>query len=264
MAVIRLSLLLQVGFVVGAHCSALAPRTDQHHHHQHQHQNQHQQQQQQQLPRVVAAFLHTGDPSALERANCTGRYELSALRAGTQAHPHPVARTALHALTHAASFLRALLRERERERNLVRDLEWCRALVRSVVDGDARIHRAAVVFDAAGASSSSSSSSSAAHRPLRVFLQATRRGGDIVLQDLSVSARDFFRNETADTEWYHAHRRKTPRHREEEGHVAESSTHVKWSAPFLECEAGSFVPRWLLTLSTGFHGLKPNLTPDFR
>ncbi|KAG7336398.1 hypothetical protein KOW79_001091 [Hemibagrus wyckioides] len=255
MAVIRLSLLLQVGFVVGAHCSALAPRTDEHHQlHQHQPQHQHQQ-----LPRVVAAFLHTGDPSALERANCTGRYELNALRAGTRVHQHPAARPALHALTHAASFLRALLRERDRERNLVRDLEWCRALVRSVVDGDARIHRAAVVFDAA-ASHSSSSSSSSGHPP-RVFLQATRRGGDIVLQDLSSSARDLFRNETADTEWYHAHRRET-RHGEE-GHVAES-THVKWSAPFLECEAGSYVPRWLLTLSTGFHGLKPNLSPDFR
>lgn len=253
MAVIRLSLLLQVGFVVGAHCSALAPRTDEHHqpHHHHlqpQHQHQHQQ-----LPRVVAAFLHSGDPSALERANCTGRYELSALRPGTRVHPHPAARPALHALMHAASFLRALMRERERERNLVRDLEWCRALVRSVVDGDARIQRAAVVLDAA----------SAAHPPARrVFLQASRRGAEIVLQDLSASARDFFRNETADTEWYHAHRRKM-RHGEEEGHVAES-THVKWSAPFLECEAGSFVPRWLLTLSTGFHGLKPNLTPDFR
>ncbi|KAK2854486.1 hypothetical protein Q7C36_006355 [Tachysurus vachellii] len=259
MAVIRLSLLLQVGFVVGAHCSALAPRRDEHHHHQQQlHYPQHQQQpqhQHQQLPRVVAAFLHTGDPSALERANCTGRYELNALRAGTRVHQHPAARPALHALMHAASFLRALLRERERERNLVRDLEWCRALVRSVVEGDARIHRAAVVFDAA-----SSSSSSAGHQP-RVFLQATRRSGDIVLQDLSASARDFFRNETADTEWYHAHRREM--RRGEEGHVAES-THVKWSAPFLECEAGSFVPRWLLTLSTGFHEQKPNMSPDFR
>ncbi|XP_026800686.3 probable G-protein coupled receptor 158 isoform X2 [Pangasianodon hypophthalmus] len=269
MAVIRLSLLLQVGFVVGAHCSALAPRTDEHHqlhhqhqyHHHHQHQQQQQQLQHQQLPRVVAAFLHTGDPSALERANCTGRYELSVLRAGTRAHPHPAARPALHALTHAASFLRALLRERERERNLVRDLEWCRALVRSVVDGDARIYRAAVVFDATSASASASAATGSAAHPPRVFLQATRRGGDVVLQDLSASARDFFRNETADTEWYHAHRRKT-RHGEE-GHVDES-THVKWSAPFLECEAGSFVPRWLLSLSTGFHGLKPNLTPEFR
>lgn len=263
MAVIRLSLLLQVGFVVGAHCSALAPRTDEHHLlHQQQLQQQHQHQQ---LPRVVVAFLHTGDPSALERSNCTGRYELNAVRAGTRAHP--VARPALHALTNAASFLRALMRERERERerNLVRDLEWCRALLRSVVDGDARIHRAAVVLDAA--SSTSSFSAPAAHPPTpRVFLQATRRGAEIVLQDLSTLARDFFRNETADTEWYHAHRRKT-RHGQEddddEGHVAES-THVKWSAPFLECEAGSFVPQWLLTLSTGFHGLKPNLTPDFR
>lgn len=260
MAVIRLSLLLQVGFVVGAHCSALAPRTDENHkllYHQQQlqaHQLQHQQ-----LPRVVAAFLHSGDPSALKRANCTGRYELSALRDETRVHPHPAARPALHALTHAASFLRALLRERER--NLVRDLEWCRALVRSVVDGDARIHRAAVVLEGA-----SLPYGSTAHPPApRVFLQATRRGADIVLQDLSASARDFFRDESADTEWYHSHRRSTRRgiEEEEEGRVAENRR-VKWSAPFLECEAGSFVPRWLLTLSTGFHGMRPNLTPEFR
>lgn len=259
---IRLSLLLQVGFVVGAHCSALAPTADEHHqHHQHQHQHQ-------QLPRVVAAFLHTGDPSALERSNCTGRYELSALRPGPRVHPHPhpATRPALHALTHAAGFLRALLRERERERNFGRDLEWCRALVRSVVDGDARIHRAAVVLDAA-----SSPAPPAPPPAPRVFLQATRRGAQVMLQDLSSSARDFLRNETADTEWYHAHRRVKIRHgkedeedeEEEDSHVGDS-THVKWSAPFLECEAGSFVPRWLLTLSTGFHGLKPNLTPGFR
>ncbi|KAM9488570.1 G protein-coupled receptor 158a [Clarias gariepinus] len=260
LAVIRLALLLQVGSVLG---SALAPRT--HEHLQHQQHLQHLQHHQ--LPRVVAAFLHTGDPSALERANCTGRYELSALRSAhpqphTRSHPHtrphPAARPALRALTHATGFLRALLRERERERSRVRDLEWCRALARSVVDGDARIHRAAVVLDAASSSSSSSS----------VYIQATRRGGDVVLQDLSASARDLLRN---DTEWYHAHRRRgedeyDDEDDEEEGHVgAGEGVHpVKWSAPFLECDAGSFVPRWLLSLSTGFHALKPNLTPDFR
>lgn len=41
-------------------------------------------------------------------------------------------------------------------------------------------------------------------------------------------------------------------------------THVKWSAPYLECQNGNFVPRWLLTLSAAFYGLKQNQAPEFR
>ncbi|MEQ2205313.1 hypothetical protein XENOCAPTIV_015401, partial [Xenoophorus captivus] len=39
---------------------------------------------------------------------------------------------------------------------------------------------------------------------------------------------------------------------------------IKWSAPYLECEHGTFVPYWLLTLSAGFYGVKSNSAPEFR
>uniref|UniRef100_A0A8C1U4I8 G protein-coupled receptor 158b n=1 Tax=Cyprinus carpio TaxID=7962 RepID=A0A8C1U4I8_CYPCA len=47
------------------------------------------------LPRVVTAFLHTGDSSTLEHVNCSRRYELSSLRGGANAASH----SSLHANT---------------------------------------------------------------------------------------------------------------------------------------------------------------------
>lgn len=223
----------------------------------------------QQLPGVVTAFLRTGDSSALRHANCSGRYELSGLRARARTSPHRGVHGALDAVTHASAFLTALLRGNgTREQSLRRDVEWYRALVRSILEGDARIHRAILAFNAG---------SSGSH----VFLQATRAGGDIVLKDLSASpAHHGLQNDTTETAWFHDHRgkkrtrsheratsRDSASHGERRGsgeNYITDRSHVRWSAPYLECEDGSFIPRWLLTLSAGFYGLKPNLTPDFR
>ncbi|XP_036433974.1 probable G-protein coupled receptor 158 [Colossoma macropomum] len=231
----------------------------------------------QQRPSVVTEFLQTGDSSALRHANCSGRYELSGQRGRSRTSPHRAVHGALDAVTHASTFLSALLRANgTREQSLRRDVDWYRALVRSILEGDARIHRAVLAFSA-GSSSSAASGSHAPH----VFLQATRAGGEIVLQDLSATpARHGLQNETADTAWYHDHRgrkrtrshergtnRDSASHDEKRGNgenYVVDKTHVRWSAPYLECEDGSFIPRWLLTLSAGFYGLKPNLTPDFR
>ncbi|XP_072535395.1 metabotropic glycine receptor isoform X2 [Salminus brasiliensis] len=214
----------------------------------------------QQLPRVVTAFLHTGDSSALRHANCSGRYELSGLRGRSRASPHRAMHGALDAVTHASAFLSALLRGNgTRAQSLRRDVEWYRALVRSILEGDSRIHRAVLAF---------STGSSSTHAP-QVFLQATRAGGDVVLQDLSATpARHGLQNDTAETAWYHEHRGRKRNHeramsRDSTDYITDK-THVRWSAPYLECEDGYFVPRWLLTLSAGFYGLKPDLTPDFR
>ncbi|XP_062848087.1 metabotropic glycine receptor [Trichomycterus rosablanca] len=241
MAGIRLCLLLLVGLLIGARCS----KPD--------------------LPRAVAAFLHTGDPSALERGNCTARYELlsvrrqSGPRAQTQPHSRPNVSTrgALNALTHATRFLAALLRDEDRDLNLA---QWCRALVRSVLEGDVRVHRALVAFDI-----------TSGHAGL--LMQATRDTvAGIDIQDLTASARELLARHTPDTEWYHAHvhkrapSRDRDRHRDRhaESDVTHENPQVKWSAPFLECQAGMLVPRWLLTLSAGFYSIKPNLTPEFR
>ncbi|KAK1794970.1 hypothetical protein P4O66_009909 [Electrophorus voltai] len=293
MAMIRLSLLLQVGFVIGSHygyveCSendwetggrqpvyntqnsqptplrqpySLRSATER---------SASAQKTEDQLPRVVTAFLHTGDSSTLKHANCSRRYELSALRGGAHASPHNPMPSVLDTVMHATNFLNMLLQaNRSREQSLRRDIEWYHALVRSILAGDSRIHRAVVTFN----------TESARDGP-HVFLQATRAGAEIILQDLSGNAHHILKNKTSETEWYHELKGKKKPHfhkrvlsqdfatydasvRNGESYITDK-THVKWSAPYLECEAGSFMPRWLLTLSAGFYGLKPNLTPEFR
>uniref|UniRef100_A0A8D3DU50 G protein-coupled receptor 158 n=1 Tax=Scophthalmus maximus TaxID=52904 RepID=A0A8D3DU50_SCOMX len=224
------------------------------------------------LPRVVTAFLHTGDATTLRRANCSRRYELASLRGRSpHAAPHRSMGGALDTVLHAANFLSVMLQtNRSREQSLRRDIEWYHALVRSILEGDARIHRAVVTLGA-GASAQAGPA---------VLLQATRAGGEVVLRDLSAAAHRRLRNRTADTEWYHAAKeRKEPgfhrRMLSQDIASADSSprrgesfipdgTHVKWSAPYLECEEGNFAPRWLLTLSAAFYGLKHDLAPEFR
>uniref|UniRef100_A0A3B3VHA1 G protein-coupled receptor 158 n=1 Tax=Poecilia latipinna TaxID=48699 RepID=A0A3B3VHA1_9TELE len=277
MAVFRLSLLLHVGFVIGssrfdadrsavgeeeveanlgarlAHlrASRLVPGEKPEEH----------------LPRVVTAFLHTGDSTTLRHANCSRKYELtSLLRERSHETPHYSMSGVLETVLHATNFLNMILQaNRSREHNLRRDMEWYHALVRSILEGDAKIHRAVVTFGG---------DASFAGPP--VLLQATRAGGEIVLQDLPRMARRHLHNRTADTEWYHAmrekqeprfHKRVLSKGGDGSPERAESfipdRTHVKWSAPYLECENGNFVPRWLLTLSAAFYGLKSNLDPEF-
>ncbi|KAM9826888.1 G protein-coupled receptor 158a [Neosynchiropus ocellatus] len=217
------------------------------------------------LPRVVTAFLHTGDTAALTRANCSRRFELTSARGRS---PQASVSGALDAVLHASNFLSMILQaNRSRERSLRGDVEWYHALVRSVLEGDAKIHRAVVTFSAGSGSPGP-----------EVLLQATRAGGEVVLQDLSGSAHHHLHNRTAETQGYHRGKVKPSSHRRELSHELRSlesslrrgesfipdKTHVKWSAPFLECENGNFVPRWLLTLSAAFYGLTPHLAPEFR
>ncbi|KAG7487447.1 hypothetical protein MATL_G00023500 [Megalops atlanticus] len=222
------------------------------------------------LPRVVTAFLHTGDSSTLKHANCSRRYELSNLRGRSYMTSHYSLHTVMDTVMHATNFLNMILQaNRSRGHDLRRDIEWYHALVRSILEGDPKIHRAVVTFNA-------ESSAPGPH----VFLQATRAGSEIVLQDLSMAAHHHLRNKTPETEWFHEFRdRKKPHlHRRVLSHDIKSldaslwrgdsyvvdKTQIKWSAPYLECENGNFVPKWLLTLSAGFYGLKPNMAPEFR
>ncbi|XP_029002226.1 probable G-protein coupled receptor 158 isoform X2 [Betta splendens] len=290
MAVFRLSLLLQVGFVLGSNhiyaewSDARAPeafRGAQTHRRQLAHLRTPRQppwepaelphKAEERLPRTIAAFLRTGDSAALKHVNCSRRYELTSLRGRSRATPHRSMSSVLDTVLHATNFLNMVLQaNRSREQTLRRDIEWYHALVRSVLEGDAKIHRAVVTFNA----------DSSAARP-SVLLQATRAGGEIVLQDLSATAHHHHpHNHTADTEWYREvkTRKKSSfqkRVLSQDFRSVDNSlkrgesfildkTHVKWSAPYLECEKGNFIPRWLLTLSAAFYGLKPNLAPEFR
>ncbi|XP_056869828.1 probable G-protein coupled receptor 158 isoform X2 [Takifugu flavidus] len=285
MAVFRLSLLLQVGLVIGSNLRY--PERSAHRgegtreaadraqaqrrrlHHPPAVTAELPQKLEERLPKVVAAFLHSGDSTTLQHANCSGRYELTSLRGRSHAVPHRSMSGALDALLHATNFLNMILQaNRSREQSLRRDIEWYHALVRSILEGDSKIHRAVVTFGA----------DASAEGPA-VLLQATRAGGEIVLQDLS-SVAHRLHNRTADTGWYHDVKdaKKMPGFRKrvlsQDLRSAENSvkrgesfipdrSHVRWSAPYLECHNGNFVPRWLLTLSAAFYGLKKDLAPVF-
>nr|XP_057916588.1 probable G-protein coupled receptor 158 [Doryrhamphus excisus] len=215
---------------------------------------------------AIDEFLHTGDSGALKQANCSRRYELTSLRGRSHESPHGSMSGVLDAVMQATNFLNMVLQaNRSREQSLLRDVEWYHALVRSILLGDAKIHRAVVTF---------STESSHTSGPW-VHLQATRVGAEILLQDLSDVARHHPHNRTADNDWFQGvkNRKKPNFHkrvlsqdnslRRGETFIPDK-THIKWSVPYLECEDGNYVPRWLLTLSAAFYGLRPNLAPEFR
>lgn len=215
------------------------------------------------LPRVVTAFLHTGDSSALRQVNCSRRYELSSLRGGLHVASHYSLHSILDTVAHATNFLNMILQaNKSREETLRRDIHWYHALVQSILEGDPKIHRAVVTFH-----------TNAQTPGPHVFLQATRTEKEVVLQDLSSSAHRHLQSRSPESEWFNEFRDRRRPHvhrRVPEASGAKSVSYlldkkqIKWSAPYLECEHGAFVPYWLLTLSAGFYGLKSNSAPEFR
>ncbi|MCI4377806.1 hypothetical protein PGIGA_G00207710 [Pangasianodon gigas] len=192
------------------------------------------------LPRVVAAFLHTGDASALAHVNCSRRYELSSLGSAPPAPPvasvHSV-RAALDAVSRAADFLNALAREAKQEEQQQRQQQvWYRALVRSMLDREPKIHRAALALHAE-----------------QLHLQATRMDGHVELRDLSGE----------ESEWSRQVRKRTQMITQTRSSQS-TQGHVQWSAPYLECERGRFIPHWLLTLSVKVYGLNSDTEPEIR
>lgn len=221
------------------------------------------------VPQDVASFLYTGDSRELRRANCSGRYELASLAGKSRFTSHPSLHGALDTLTHATNFLNMILQSnKSREQNLQEDLEWYRALIRSLLEGDPNISRAAITFSTEPFSSTP-----------QVFLQASRHESQILLQDLSSSAHRLA-NASLETEWFHSLKRKWRPHlhrkvlnagpktlenswKRRESFTADKN-HIRWSSPYLECENGNYKPGWLVTLSAAFYGLRPNLLPEFR
>ncbi|XP_036452870.1 probable G-protein coupled receptor 158 [Colossoma macropomum] len=185
------------------------------------------------VPKVVAAFLHTGDSSALAQANCSRRYELGGLRASSSSTSRHSLRPAVEAVVRAAGLLNGLLPLGDGQPQ--RDAVWYGALVRSLLDADLRIHRAALALQA---------------KP-RLLLQATRSGGHVAVRDLKESE---WHDEFRERKRVHGIRGRGPEPGE-----------IKWSAPYLECEGGSFVPHWLLTLSSGIYAPGTDAAaPEFR
>ncbi|XP_003222108.3 metabotropic glycine receptor isoform X2 [Anolis carolinensis] len=224
------------------------------------------------LPPAVAFFLRTGDSRALKRANCSGRFELGSWAGKPRSlASHPPLQAALDALLHAANFLSTVLQSNQsRELNLPDDLEWYRVLVRSLLEGNPGISRAALTL-----SPEAPAPSAPAAPPQQVLLQAIRQDSRVLLQDLSAAAHRRLGNASREAEWFHAWRRKerrphpprkgpAPDAARRKGGPAGEKGHVHWSPPFLDCEDGAYKPAWLLSLSAAFYGLQPNLLPEFR
>ncbi|KAJ7408642.1 hypothetical protein WISP_120425 [Willisornis vidua] len=221
------------------------------------------------VPQDVASFLYTGDSRELRRANCSGRYELASLAGKARFTSHPSLHGALGTLTHATNLLNMILQSnKSREQNLQEDLEWYRALIRSLLEEDPNISRAAITFSTEPVSSAP-----------QVFLQGSRNDSQVLVQDLSSSAHRLA-NASVETEWFHGLKRKWRPHlhrkvlntgpktlenswKRRESFTADKN-HIRWSSPYLECENGNYKPGWLVTLSAAFYGLRPNLLPEFR
>uniref|UniRef100_A0A8D2LVB4 G protein-coupled receptor 158 n=1 Tax=Varanus komodoensis TaxID=61221 RepID=A0A8D2LVB4_VARKO len=224
----------------------------------------------QEVPPHVVSFLYTGDSRALRRANCSGRYELASLAGKPRLASHPSLHGALDTLVHATNFLNTVLQSnKSREQNLQEDIEWYQVLIRSLLEGDPSISRAAITFNLEPLSSAP-----------QVFLQASRQDSQILLQDLSSVAHFLANSSSSEAEWFHSLKRKWRPHqhrklsgpgskaiesglRRRDGHPSEKS-HIKWSSPYLECENGNYKPAWLVTLSAAFYGLQANFLPEFR
>ncbi|XP_057680472.1 probable G-protein coupled receptor 158 [Corythoichthys intestinalis] len=200
---------------------------------------------------AASDFLRTGDSVALEQANCSRRFELPLQRGRSPESRH---REALDSVLHAANLLSLVLQANRSREGGARDVEWYHALVRSLLLGERKIHRAVVSFSSNGPG---------------VHLQATRTGEEIVLQDLRDRTWDHGERHHGVKHKKFGFRNKAPnRDPDDDPRRWESfipdGTHVKWSAPYLECRDGNYVPRWSVTLSAAFYGLGPNLVPEFR
>nr|DBA25153.1 TPA: hypothetical protein GDO54_012717 [Pyxicephalus adspersus] len=220
------------------------------------------------LPKHVASFLYTGDSNELRRANCSKRYQLSSLSGLSPRTTHQSLNSSVELLVHSANFLNMMLQSnKSKEHSAHRDLEWYKALIRSILEEEPSIFRVAITVNVDPDS----------HIP-QVYLQGTRVEDKILLEDLSSSVHHLA-NASQETDWFHTLRHKMrPHHHKRSTNGAKTleeswkkgtsyitnKSHVRWSSPFLECDQGKYKPNWLLTLSAAFYGLKPNYVREFR
>ncbi|XP_060242833.1 probable G-protein coupled receptor 179 isoform X1 [Meriones unguiculatus] len=209
---------------------------------------------------AALAFLYSGDVQQLSGANCSESYEVRG--AEGKAGIPPVLQRAAGTLAQAANFLNMLLQANDiRESSVEEDVEWYQALVRSVVEGDPRAYRALLTFNPPPGASH-----------LQLALQATRRGDETILQDLSGSRVQEESPEEEELDGPVLQKRvltndlrslDSPKWPQADGYVGDI-LQVKLSPPFLECREGRLRPGWLVTASATFYGLKPDLSPEVR
>uniref|UniRef100_A0A8C8DUR7 G protein-coupled receptor 179 n=1 Tax=Oryzias sinensis TaxID=183150 RepID=A0A8C8DUR7_9TELE len=230
---------------------------------------------------AAETFLYTGDPSILKVARCSRSYS-----APGQAGPLPAnflapLQAALDALANTANFLNMIFQASDlRESTVQEDMEWYHALVRALLEADVLIQQSLLTFDP-------DPTAQAPQLVLRASRNSTAKVQNIVLQDLSKAWESLHPPAPApDDSWFRElkfsesnqpratlskrvllndlNTLDTPKWGQGDSYVTNCSG-VRWAnSPFLDCKDGSFVPGWVLTLSTSFYGLKPDLTPEFR
>ncbi|XP_070712690.1 metabotropic glycine receptor [Pempheris klunzingeri] len=223
-------------------------------------------------------FLYTGDPSTLELSQCSRAFSPPGQTGSLPLSFSAPLRPALDALANTANFLNMIFQASDlRESTVEEDMEWYHALVRALLEADVLIQQALLTFDA-------DPTATVPHLVLRASRSPTAKVQTIILQDLSKAWESLHPPAPApDDSWFRSFKSSqpmaglskrvllndlstldTPKWRQGDSYVTNRSG-VRWAnAPFLDCKDGRFVPGWMLTLSTSFYGLKPDLTPEFR
>uniref|UniRef100_A0A673WV34 G protein-coupled receptor 179 n=1 Tax=Salmo trutta TaxID=8032 RepID=A0A673WV34_SALTR len=228
-------------------------------------------------------FLYSGDYSVLGIVECDRAYSLTGQNGPLPRGFYGPLRPSMDALANTANFLNMIFQASDlRESTVQEDMEWYHAMVRALLEADPLIRQALLTFDADPASTTPQLVLRASRNP------APPRYQNILLQDLSSQWESLHLPAPApDDTWFSSFKfpassnqptstlskrvllndlstLDTPKWGRGDSYVTNRSG-VRWAnGPFLECEDGRFLPGWLLTLSTSFYGLKPDLSPEFR
>ncbi|XP_031686277.1 probable G-protein coupled receptor 158 [Oncorhynchus kisutch] len=228
-------------------------------------------------------FLYSGDYSVLGIVECDRAYSLTGQNGPLPRGFYGPLRPSMDALANTANFLNMIFQASDlRESSVREDIEWYHAMVRALLEADPLIRQALLTFDADPASTTPQLVLRASRNP------APPRYQNILLQDLSSQWESLHLPAPApDDTWFSSFKfpatsnqptstlskrvllndlstLDTPKWGRGDSYVTNRSG-VRWAnGPFLECEDGRFLPGWLLTLSTSFYGLKPDLSPEFR
>uniref|UniRef100_A0A3B3WM39 G-protein coupled receptors family 3 profile domain-containing protein n=1 Tax=Poecilia mexicana TaxID=48701 RepID=A0A3B3WM39_9TELE len=211
-------------------------------------------------------FLYTGDPSTLNMARCSRAYSTKAQSGSLPSNFNAPLQPAQDALANTANFLNMVFQASDlRESTVDEDMEWYHALVRSLLEADLLIQRALLTFDA-------DPSAPVPQLVLRATRNPTGKQQAILLQDISKTWESLHPPSPAPDDTSLSKRvllndlttLDTPKWGQGDSYVTNRTGVQYASAPFLDCKDGYFEPGWILTLSTSFYGLKPDLTPEFR
>uniref|UniRef100_A0A8C7U053 G protein-coupled receptor 179 n=1 Tax=Oncorhynchus mykiss TaxID=8022 RepID=A0A8C7U053_ONCMY len=209
----------------------------------------------------------SGDNSVLEIVECDRAYSLTGQNGPLPRGFYGPLRPSMDALANTANFLNMILQASDlRESSVREDMEWYHAMVRALLEADPLIRQALLTFDADPASTAPQLVLRASRNP------APPRYQNILLQDLSSQWESLHLPAPApDDTWFSSFKfpassnQPTSALSKRGDSYVTNRSGVRWAnGPFLECEDGRFLPGWLLTLSTSFYGLKPDLSPEFR